>query len=100
MRRRGRNVDRCEETDMNTNVDDPSETAGTMRAKFDIRHLSEAQLAQLGLQQIAYIRPTVVNGEKGYAIHAADGTPMAIAGDRDVAIAAILQHEMVPALVQ
>jgi hypothetical protein len=85
---------------MNPNTNDPGEAAGAMRAQFDIRHLSEAQLAQLGLQQIAYIRPTMVNGEKGYAIHAADGTPMAIAGDRDVAIAAILQHEMVPALVQ
>ena len=85
---------------MNTTTNDPGEAAGTMRAKVDIRHLSEAQLAQLGMQQIAYIRPTVVNGEQGYAIHAADGTPMAVAEDRDVAIAAILQHEMVPALVQ
>jgi hypothetical protein len=82
---------------MNTNTNDNSEPAGM--ARFDIRHLSEAQLAQLGVQQIAYIRPIVVNGEAGYAIHAADGTPMAVAGDRNVAIAAVLQHEMVPALV-
>jgi hypothetical protein len=34
-----------------------------------------------------------------FAIHAADGTPMAIAADREVAVAAIRQHEMVPALV-
>ena len=37
----------------------------------------------------------VVNGTAAFAIHAADGTPMAIAGDREVAIAAIQQHEMV-----
>ena len=85
---------------MNPNPTDQVEAAGGMPGKFDIRHLSEAQLAQLGLQQIAYIRPTVINGEMGYAIHAADGTPMAVAGNREVAIAAILQHEMVPALVQ
>ncbi len=85
---------------MNPNTNEPGEATGAMRAKFDIRHLSEAQLAQLGLQQIAYIRPTTINGEQGYAIHAADGTPMAVAGDQEVAIAAILQHEMVPALVQ
>jgi hypothetical protein len=41
----------------------------------------------------------VVNGKQGFAIHAADGTPMAIAEGREVAFAAILQHEMVPALV-
>lgn len=85
--------------DTNTNTNDTGETSGMAQVRFDIRHLSEAQLAQLGLQQIAYIRPMLVNGEQGFAIHAADGTPMAVAGDRNVAIAAVLQHEMVPALV-
>lgn len=85
--------------DTNTNANDTGETSGMAQVRFDIRHLSEAQLAQLGLQQIAYIRPMLVNGEQGFAIHAADGTPMAVAGDRNVAIAAVLQHEMVPALV-
>jgi hypothetical protein len=66
---------------------------------FDIRHLTEEQLAQLGLSQIAYVRQVVVDGTTGFAIHAADGTPMALAGDRDVAVAAILQHEMLPAWV-
>ena len=70
-----------------------------MAAIIDIRHISAAQLAQLGMQQIAYVKPVVVNGAACFAIHAADGTPMAIAGDLDVAIAAILQHEMVPAQV-
>ena len=86
---------------MNTNSNEPRDTADTATAQtiVDVRHLSDAQLAQLGLQHIAYIRPIVVNGEAGYAIHAADGTPMAVTGDRDVAIAAVVQHEMVPALV-
>ncbi len=86
---------------MNINSNQPGDPAGNggMRTSVDIRHLSETQLAQLGLQHIAYIRPIVVNGEAGYAIHAADGTPMAVTGDRDVAIAAVMQHEMVPALV-
>lgn len=66
---------------------------------FDIRHLSTEQLAQLGLTKLAYVKPMVVNGAPGFAIHAADGTPMALAADRDVAIAAILQYEMVAALV-
>lgn len=63
---------------------------------FDVRHLSEQQLAALGVSHIAYLKPVMVNGVQGFAIHAADGTPMAIAGDRDVAIAAVVQHEMLP----
>ncbi|MGH7155838.1 MAG: DUF1150 family protein [Acetobacteraceae bacterium] len=66
----------------------------------DIRHISEAQLARLGMMQVAYVRPVTIDGKAGFAIHAADGTPMAVAGDRDTAIAAILQHDMLPTLVQ
>ncbi|WP_428542385.1 DUF1150 family protein [Rhodopila sp.] len=61
---------------------------------FDVRHLSEQQLAALGVAHIAYVKPVMVNGVQGFAIHAADGTPMAVAGDREVAIAAVMQHEM------
>ena len=35
-----------------------------------------------------------IGGQNGFAIHAADGTPMALIGDREVAMAAIQQHEM------
>jgi hypothetical protein len=63
---------------------------------FDIRHLTAEQLGALGVSHIAYVKPVVLNGEHGFAIHAADGTPMAVAGDRQVAMAAILQHEMQP----
>jgi hypothetical protein len=66
------------------------------RMVFDIRHLSAEQLGALGVSHIAYVKPVVVNGEQGFAIHAADGTPMAVAGDRNVAVAAIIQHEMQP----
>ena len=51
------------------------------------------------MQQIAYVKPVMVNGTTAFAIHAADGTPMAIAAGLDVAVAAIVQHEMVPAQV-
>ena len=65
-------------------------------ASFDVRHLSEQQLAALGVSHIAYVKPVTVNGVQGFAIHAADGTPMAVAGNRDVAVAAVVQHEMLP----
>jgi len=63
---------------------------------FDVRHLSEQQLAALGVSHIAYVKAVIVNGVQGFAIHAADGTPMAVAGNWDVAVAAVVQHEMLP----
>ncbi|MBN9510043.1 MAG: DUF1150 family protein [Alphaproteobacteria bacterium] len=66
---------------------------------LDIRHLSAEQLQGLGVAEIAYVKPVMMNGVRAYAIHAADGTPMAVAGDCDLAVAAIRQHEMLPSLV-
>jgi hypothetical protein len=65
-------------------------------ASFDVRHMTTDQLGALGVSHIAYVKPVIVNGEAGFAIHAADGTPMALAGDRATAMAAIVQHEMLP----
>jgi hypothetical protein len=84
---------------MNMNSGDPSGSEAapaTEVVNFDIRHLSEQQLGALGVSHIAYVKPVTVNGQKGFAIHAADGTPMAVTGDRDVAVAVIVQHEMHP----
>lgn len=66
---------------------------------LDIRAMSPEQFAQFGVTKVAYVKPVIVNGTAGFAIHAADGTPMAIADNRELALAAIVQHEMVPVLV-
>ena len=66
---------------------------------FDIHKISTDELQRLGVSQIAYVKAVFVNGTAAFAIHAADGTPMAVAEDRDVALAAIMQHEMLPTLV-
>jgi hypothetical protein len=79
---------------MNTN-----DNFGLERPVIDLHHISTEELAQLGMQQIAYVRPVVVDGSARFATYAADGTPMAIAGGLDLAIAAIVQHEMVPTQV-
>jgi hypothetical protein len=77
----------------------PATTEAPAKERIDIRHLSIEQLARLGVSQIAYVKPVIMNGTKAFAIHAADGTPMAVAGDRDVAIAAVHQHELLVSLV-
>lgn len=82
---------------MNMSDNQSNETpAATM---LDIRHLTAEQLGQLGVAQVAYVKPVVVNGVQGFAIHAADGTAMAVAGNLEVAVAAIRQHEMHPVSV-
>ena len=83
---------------MNTNTDDGQEPMGGA-TQIDIRHLTTEQLAGLGVSQIAYVKPVMMNGVRAFAIHAADGTPMAVASDCDLAVAAIRQHEMLPSLV-
>jgi hypothetical protein len=65
----------------------------------DIRRLSPRQLAQLGLSEMAYVKPVLANGTPAFAIHSADGKPIAIAPDLELAAAAIRQHEMIPVLV-
>jgi len=78
--------------------DDGAEQA-VATVPFDIRHISAEQLAELGVSRLAYVKPVEVNGAQSFAIHAANGAPMALIAERDVAIALIAQHEMVAALV-
>jgi hypothetical protein len=84
------------------NIDEvgaPQNPAAAEQGIADIRHLSPGQLAQLGVSELAYVRPVLANGVPAFAIHSADGTPMAIAPGLEIAFAAIRQHEMVPLLV-
>lgn len=67
--------------------------------QLDVRKLTQMQLMQLGMAQLAYVKPVWVDGATAFAIFAADGSPMAVAADCDMAVAAIMEHEMVPALV-
>ena len=66
---------------------------------MDVHAITTEQLQRLGVSQIAYVKPISLNGTTMFAIHGADGSPMALAEDRNLAVAAIMQHEMVAALV-
>lgn len=71
----------------------------TKTVRIDIHAITPDQLQQLGMSQLAYVKPVMLNGAAMFAIHGADGSPMAVADDRDLAMAAIVQHEMIPTLV-
>lgn len=79
-------------------ADDAAVMANASQA-IDVRRLTPLQFAQLGMKQVAYVKPVIFNGSPGFAIHAADGTPMAVAPELETAIGAILQHDMLAALV-
>ena len=62
--------------------------------------MSESDLAGLGLQGVAYVRPVVTpEGASAFAIHAADGTQLAIAATQLQAEAAIRAHDLEPVSV-
>jgi hypothetical protein len=60
------------------------------------RKLSAHDLGSLGLEDTAYIKMVTVDGQKLHAIHAADGTPLTVVAERDIAFATVRQHEMRP----
>jgi hypothetical protein len=61
-----------------------------------IRQMSARELALFGMQDIAYVKRAVLDDAPGYTIHAADGTQIAAFADRDVASAAVRQHDLEP----
>jgi hypothetical protein len=64
-----------------------------------IRQMSARELALFGMQDLAYIKSVTVDGTHGYAVHAADGTQIAMLADRDVAFATVRQHDLDPVSV-
>jgi hypothetical protein len=67
-----------------------------MREIERIRHMSARELALFGMQDLAYIKRVIINEVTGYAVHAADGTQIAVLPDRNVAFATVRQHDLEP----
>jgi hypothetical protein len=65
-----------------------------------LRHISNEHLALLGLEDVAYVKPVVAeDGTAQYAIYAANGTAIGLAAGRDLAFAAVRQHDLEPVSV-
>lgn len=58
--------------------------------------MSQGEFARLGLEDIAYVKPTEVDGATAYAIHTADGNAVAVVADRDLAFATVRQNDLQP----
>ena len=71
-----------------------------MRNMQELRAITAFDLAVLGLERVAYVKPvTTEDGVTVYAIHAADGSEMGVIDDFETAFAAVRQHDMEPASV-
>jgi hypothetical protein len=70
-----------------------------MQTTEQMRQMTANDLAMLGMQDIAYVKPVVVDGTSSFAVHAADGTQMALIANRDLAFAVVRQNEMEPVSV-
>ena len=64
-----------------------------------IRQISVRDLAILGLQDMAYVKPVTHQDRTGFAIHAADGSSLAMAETREIAFATVRQNGLEPVSV-
>ena len=55
------------------------------------------EFSQLGVGQLAYIRPVEMNGMPAFAIHSAAGQQLAVVPSRAAAIGLVRQNDMEPA---
>jgi hypothetical protein len=58
----------------------------------DVKRMTKAELRRLGTPQFVYLRAGTVEGQAAYAIHAADGTAMAIVEDVELAVELATEH--------
>jgi len=61
-----------------------------------IRQMSSRELALFGMQDLAYVKPVLVDGVTAFAVHAADGTQITVLPDREIALATLRQHDLEP----
>jgi len=70
-----------------------------MRSIEDFAEFSARELGLLGMEDVAYIKRVVLDGAAAFAVHAADGTEIAVLPDRDLAFAVVRQHDLEPVSV-
>ncbi len=70
-----------------------------MNQAIDVRNISPRDLAVLGMQDLAYVKSVLHEGEPAFAVHAADGTLMALTATRLAADLLVRNNEMQPVSV-
>ena len=65
----------------------------------DLRNLTAQDFKNYGIQEIAYIKPVSIKDQKGFAIHAADGTTLTVLDDYDSALTLARHNDLEPVTV-
>ncbi len=60
------------------------------------RRPTPPDLSYMGLGEIAYVRAVATSGAEVYGVFAANGEPIAAMNDRELAMAARIQNDLVP----
>jgi hypothetical protein len=82
---------RFRRSEMNTENSRKSEAYKTWLATT-----SAADFSHWGLDHVAYIKPETIDGERVYAIHAADGQRIGVASGREEALVGVRHNDMDP----
>jgi hypothetical protein len=82
-----------------TSRDDRQRKEQIMNTTRIIHPATADATAMLESDRLAYVKPVSIEGRIVYAIHAADGTHMGWAPDRDTAFAALRQQDFEPVSV-
>lgn len=70
-----------------------------MNDAINLRHISARELYALGVEHVAYVKTVTENGATAWAVHAADGTRLGLMPTRELAFAALKQHDLEPVSV-
>ena len=65
-----------------------------------LRDITPQDFLQFGVEHVAYVRPAIVNGQRAFSIHAADGTMLGYHDDMDAALVLTRQNDLEPVRVQ
>jgi hypothetical protein len=73
----------------------PTHAFAALGSQSDANGLTRFDLANWGIENVAYVKPVSVDGEgAAYGIFAADGTELAQMDNRDEAIVTIRQNDL------
>jgi hypothetical protein len=65
-------------------------------AQAYLRTLSDSDFMALGVRQIAYVKPMLVDDRMAFVVHAADGTPLSVHEEAKDALSTARIHELYP----
>ena len=60
----------------------------------DPRHMTLGQLRRLGVPRLVYLRCGRIDGQMAFAMHAADGTAIAVVEEIDIALELVAANNM------